>query len=256
MKKIIKFLQKIFSLNKDLSPLTIVGVGPGDPSLLTIASLKALKTADVIFYPISSEGKSSYSAEIVKKYIKNKKHIPLIFPMGREGLNDQEIWEKGARIIVDHIKKNYKVTLLCLGDISVFASSAYITNQIRKSYPEIKINNIPGISSFSLAAALGGIQLVEKGETLEILECPDDLANFSKIIKNKKKRVLVIMKVGKRWSWVKNILKKEDILDQTLLAVNIGMNNQFIGNARDKFSEDIPYFSLLLVRIGIEGKII
>ena len=136
-----------------------------------------------------------------------------------------------------------------MGDTSIFASSSYIVNEIKENYPQVKINLIPGISSVSLAAALGNFQLINQGETLEILECPDNLDDLINSIKDKKNCVLAIMKVGKRWQSVKKVLKANNILDKAVLAVNLGMENQFIDKASKNNSDEIPYFSLLLIRI-------
>ena len=203
MKKINILFKNNFLFKKNNALLTVVGVGPGDPNYLTMAAIKAIKKSKVIFYPISGFDKESFSLKIVKKYLRFKKKIPIIFPMGRKDHNPQEIWKNAAKIIVDNITRNKKVVLLCLGDTSIFASSSYIINEIKENYPEVKINLIPGISSVSLAAALGDFQLIKKGENLNILECPDDKNQFLNLINKQSKTVLAIMKVGKRWEWVK-----------------------------------------------------
>ena len=252
MGKIFIFIKKLFCSQKEKGSLTIIAVGPGDPSLLTIEATKALKKSKVIFYPISGEDKDSYSAEIVKNFIKKKKKIPLIFPMGRKGYDSEFIWESCAKLIVDYINKNQSVALLCLGDTSIFASSFYLKNEIKRNYPQIKITTLPGISSISLAAALGDFQLVKKGESLKILECPDDINQFKNLINKDCKVVLVIMKVGKRWKWVRQVLEEKNLLSKSLLAVNLGMKNHFLDEASKYYSDELPYFSLLLLRIGIE----
>ena len=251
MRKIFIFIKKFFP-KKRKGSLTIVGVGPGDPLLLTIKATMALKKSKVIFYPISGEDKVSYSAEIVDKYIKKKKQIPLIFPMGREEYKSELIWESGAKKIAHYLNKNLAVALLCLGDTSIFASSFYLKKEIKKIFPQLKITTIPGISSLSLAAALGDFQLIKHGEHLKIMECPDDISQFNNLINQESKTVLAIMKVGKRWKWVKNALEEKNILSKSLLAVNLGMKNHFIGDASEYNSEELPYFSLLLLSIDIE----
>ena len=252
MGKIFIFLKNLIFSKKEKGSLTIIAVGPGDPSLLTIQAIKALKKSKVIFYPISGYDKSSYSAEIVNKFIKKKKQIPLIFPMGRKEYDSDIIWKLGAKKIVDYINKNQTVALICLGDTSIYASSFYLKKEIKKNYPHIKITTLPGISSLSLAAALGDFQLIKKGENLNILECPDDKNQFFKMINKESKTVLAIMKVGKRWEWVKYALEEKKILRKAILAVNLGMENQYIGDASEYLSEELPYFSLLLLRVGIE----
>ena len=252
MRKIFIFIKKLFCSQKEKGSLTIIAVGPGDPSLLTIEATKALKKSKVIFYPISGDDNGSNSAQIVNKFIKKKKQIPLIFPMGRQEYDSALIWKSGAKKIVDYINRNLPVALLCLGDTSIYASSFYVKKEIKKNYPQITIKTLPGISSLSFAAALADFQLIKKGENLNILECPDDKDQFLNLINKKSKTVLAIMKVGKRWEWVKFALEEKNLLRKATLAVNLGMENQYIGDASEYLSKELPYFSLLLLRIGFE----
>ena len=249
MKKINIFFKNTFFSKKSDLLLTVVGVGPGDPDYLTMAGIKAIRKSKVIFYPIAGFDKESFSLKIVRKYINFKKKMPIIFPMGRKDQDAHEIWKRSAETIFENINRYKKVVLLCLGDTSIFASSSYIINEIRENYPKVKINSIPGISSFSLAAALGDFQLINQGETLEILECPDNFDYLINSMKNKRNCVFAIMKVGKRWQNIKKILKENNMLDKALLAINLGMDNQFIDKASKNISDEIPYFSLLLIRI-------
>ena len=169
--------------------------------------------------------------------------------MGRKDHDPEEVWERAVEAIVENITRHKKIVLLCLGDPSIFASSTYIINKINENYPEVTINLIPGISSFSLAAALANFQLLNHGETLEIFECPENLDNLINLMKNKRNCVFAIMKIGKRWQYVKKVLKENNILDKSLLAVNIGMNSQFIDQATKYNLKELPYFSLILIRI-------
>ena len=250
--RIKNFHKKFTFLYKDLASLTIVGVGPGDPNLLTISAVKAIRKADVILYPISSDDKKSFSAEIVKKYIRFKKKIPIIFPMARKEFDPDQIWFNAVEIIVKFIKNDKSVVLLCLGDTSLFESSSNILRIINKSYPEINTKIIPGISSLSAAAAFANFDLVKKGETLTIQECPYSETELIATITQSRMRetVLALMKVGNRWNLVKNILIKEDLIDKTLIALKVGMPDQFIQYASKYKLEDMPYFSLILIRFN------
>ena len=250
MRNIIRNFLNIFS-SKDKDLLTVIGVGPGDPALLTIAASKAIKKANIIFYPISGQDKKSLALEIVKEHIKFQELFPIIFPMGRKEFNSDQVWENAASKIVGKVKINSPVVLLCLGDTSILSSSGYIVKKIKDSFPEIQVKNIPGISSFSNASAMVNFQLLKNGEILEVLECPNNEKDLIKLIQKKKKSkgVLVIMKIGKKWIWVRNALKKEDVFDKSFLAVDIGMKNQFIGKASINESENLSYFSLILLRV-------
>ncbi len=249
---LIKKILKVFTGYKnDLASLTIVGVGPGDPSLLTMAAVDAIKKAKVIVFPISDDNKKSFAAEIVKKYTKFKKNIPIIFPMARKEFDADQIWSNAVEKIVKYIQNGESVVLLCLGDTSLFASSSNILRIIKNNHPEIITNTIPGISSLSAAAALNDFDLVKKGETLLIKECPSSTLELTSLIRESKgkKLVLALMKVGKRWKLVRETLKEEDIINESLIALNVGMPNQIIQYA-SKYKDDVmPYFSLILIRL-------
>ena len=248
---IIKKIFKIFrGFQTDLVSLSIVGVGPGDPSLLTIAAVNAIKNAKVIVFPISDDNKKSFAAEIVKKYTKFKRNIPIIFPMARKNFDPDEIWSNAVEKIVKFIKNGESVVLLCLGDTSIFASSSNILRIIKDNYPEIITKTIPGISSLSAAAAFNDFDLVKKGETLIIKECPSSNSELTSLIRESRgnKKVLAVMKVGKRWNLVKEILKQENIIDKSLIALSIGMPDQIIQYASQYKNDIMPYFSLILIR--------
>ncbi len=245
-----KTLKKFLNFKNDSPSLTVVGVGPGDSSLLTIAAVQAIKKAKVIVFPISSDDKKSTAAEIVKEYIKFKRKIPIIFPMARQKFDPDKIWSNAVDVIVKSIKNNKSVALLCLGDTSLYASSSNILRIIKNNYPEITTNTIPGISSISAAAALCNFNLAKKGETLIIKECPSDKQELVDLISinREQKTVLVLMKVGKRWEWVKNLLKKEDIICKSVIALNVGMPEQIVQEVSKFNLNKVPYFSLLLIR--------
>jgi len=245
-----KILKVITGYKSNSASLTIVGVGPGDPSLLTIAAVDAIKKTKVIAFPVSDDNKKSYAAEIVKKYTKFKKNIPIIFPMARKDFDPDEIWSNAVEKIVKFIKNGESVVLLCLGDTSLFASSSIILRLIKDKHTEIITKTIPGISSISAAAALNDFDLVKKGETLIVKECPSSNSELTSLIQESRgnKTVLAIMKVGKRWKLVRDILKKEDIINTSLIALSIGMPDQIIQYAAQYKKDCMPYFSLILIR--------
>ena len=121
---------------------------------------------------------------------------------------------------------------------------------IKNNHPEISTKIVPGISSISAAAALSNFNLAIKGETLIIKECPCVNSELTSLIRDSRgnKTVLAIMKVGKRWNSVREILKKEDIINTSLIALSVGMADQIIQYASQYKKEVMPYFSLILIR--------
>ena len=170
--------------------------------------------------------------------------------MARQEFDPDQIWSSAVDIIVKSIRNNESVALLCLGDPSLYASSSNILRIINNNYPEIITRTIPGISSISAAAAFSNFNLVKKGETLIIKECPSTQSELTALIIQTKlnKTVLALMKVGKRWSLVKEILEKEKIINKALIALNVGMPDQIIQYASKYNMDAMPYFSLILIR--------
>ena len=97
---------------------------------------------------------------------------------------------------------------------------------------------------------MNDFDLAKKGETLIIKECPSSESELTTLIRESKsnKTVLVIVKVGKRWNLVREILKKEDIINTSLIALSVGMPDQIIQYASQYKKEFMPYFSLILIR--------
>jgi precorrin-2/cobalt-factor-2 C20-methyltransferase len=151
---------------------------------------------------------------------------------------------------VKFIQNGESVALLCLGDTSIFASSSNILRIIKSNYPQIITKTVPGISSVSAAAALIDFDLVKKGETLIIKECPSSKLELISLVKESRenKTVLAIMKIGKRWNLVRETLKKEDIIKKSLIALSVGMPDQIIQYASQYNKDVMPYFSLILIR--------
>ena len=97
---------------------------------------------------------------------------------------------------------------------------------------------------------MNDFDLVKKGETLIIKECPSSNSELTSLISKSrgKKIVLAIMKVGKRWQIVRETLKEENIINKSLITLNIGMSNQIIQLASQYKQDVMPYFSLILIR--------
>ncbi len=231
--------------------LIITGVGPGDPSLLTLAAVDAIKKATVVSYPVSISGGESLAEKIASKWIsKDKKKLPLHFPM----VDDQNILKNAWRIagneLMKMVEKGERVVFLAQGDISLFSTGSYLSKELEKHHPECAVKLIPGVTSFSAAAAISKFPLAFQEEKLLIVPVPDS-SNDLKVILSEAalmNRVVVLLKLGKKWLWVKPLLKEFGLLESSIFAEKVGFLDQRILRASDLPSESRPYFSLLLIR--------
>ena len=231
--------------------LTIAGVGPGDPSLLTLAAVDAIQESTVVSYPVSTRGGDSLADKITSKWItKDKKKLPLHFPMVDDQNTLKSAWRVAGRELMKMVDKGERVVFLAQGDISLFSTGSYLSKELEKYHPECVVKLIPGVTSFSAAAAKSKLPLAFQEEELLVLPVPDSYDELKSILSDaaSKKRVVVLLKLGKKWEWVKLLLEELDLIKISIFAERIGFSDQQILRASDLPSGTMPYFSLLLIR--------
>ena len=231
--------------------LTIAGVGPGDPSLLTLAAVDAIQESTVVSYPVSTRGGDSLAEKIASKWItKDKKKLPLHFPMVDDKNTLKSAWRVAGNDLMKMVDKGERVVFLAQGDISLFSTGSYLSKELEKYHPECVVKLIPGVTSFSAAAAKSKLPLAFQEEELLVLPVPDSYDELKSILSDaaSKKRVVVLLKLGKKWEWVKLLLEELDLIKISIFAERIGFSDQQILRASDLPSGTRPYFSLLLIR--------
>ena len=231
--------------------LTITGVGPGDPSLLTLAAVDAIQESTVVSYPVSVKGGDSLAEKIASKWItKDKKKLPLLFPMVSDQSTLKSAWRVAGNKLMKMVEKDERVVFLAQGDISLFSTGSYISKELEKYHPECLVKLIPGITSFSAAAAISKLPLAFQDEQLLVLPVPSSYEELKFLLSEaaSNNRVVVLLKLGKKWEWVKPLLEELGLIKQSIFAERIGFSNQLILNASDISSGTRPYFSLLLIR--------
>ena len=231
--------------------LTITGVGPGDPSLMTLAAVEAIQDSTVVSYPVSFRGGESLAEKIASKWIsKDKKKLPLHFPM----VDDQKIlknaWRVASNELMKMVVKGERVVFLSQGDISLFSTGSYLSKALEKYHPDCTVQLIPGITSFSAAAATSKLPLAFQEEQLLVASVPDSSDELKAILSEAalQERVVVLLKLGKKWTWVQPLLQDLNLLESSIFAERLGFSDQRIFRASNISSESRPYFSLLLIR--------
>ncbi len=145
-----------------------IGVGPGDPELLTIKAVKILEKIDVIVAPETKSGKGSIALNIAKPYLRDDIEVAeLKFPMTYEEDILNKAHDDATNYIKDLVNQGKNVAFLTLGDPMVYSTYIYLYKRLDKG--EIEIETIPGITSFCAIASKVGIPLAETGENIAII---------------------------------------------------------------------------------------
>ena len=203
-----------------------IGLGPGDPELLTLKALHTIQRADCIFVPKSDSKEDSLALEIVKDYVKGKKVIEQIYPMTKDKQTLNTAWLKAAEEIHTEVRNGYNAVYLTLGDPMTFSTYIYLLRHLNTMLPERAIHTIPGITSYNAAACAANYPLLTGDERLAVIPIPKDIAELRPILESFD--TVVMMKVAKKLDEVIQLLEDMKLSRNALFASYIGQKDAYL----------------------------
>lgn len=220
-----------------------LGVGPGDPELLTIKALNVLKKVEVICAPKSAVAKPSLALSIVQGFLEERDDeyevLEPLFPMIEDERALNEYWDSAASLIIEKLDKGLDVAFITLGDPAVFSTFSYVQKRIMPQNWDVEI--IPGITSFTGCAATAGVSLGEKDEIIVIVPKVDD--RLERILEHSD--TLVVMKTSRHSEILEEWVVK-DKRDKDIISVqNCSMKDE---NVFEGFVKNKKYFSTTIVK--------
>jgi precorrin-2/cobalt-factor-2 C20-methyltransferase len=232
-----------------------IGVGPGDPELITLKAAKALKTADVICVPKSHAKKPSMALGMIKPILAECKKPPeileLVFPMTRDDLNNRKLWAENAAIVAQRARKG-NVVFITLGDPMLYSTFLYLYEFVKETYPEIELEIIPGVTSVTAVAASSKLPLAEKEEVVTII--PSDLSPAHLEDAAKHAENLVFMKCAYHLKEFVPILLKSGFTENSTVALvkrcTLPEEKVMVGKLGEVKNWDVSedYFSVAIVK--------
>ena len=238
-----------------MSQLTGIGVGPGDPDLLTVKAVKAIQDADMIMCPASAEDRPSIALSVVDTLIdksKNQEIVKLIFPMTKDKAVLEAHWKENSKIMAEKVLSGKNVVYLTVGDPYLYSTWNYMHREISKKHPEMKITVIPGIVSMFTFASKVGISIAEGAEKVSIIPSCYDLSSVKEIAKNSE--VLVFLKDGRYFDQVIKLVRESGFPDDSIFAIgqDLGTDKEIIRKLRlGDVNDDTlttKYFSILVIK--------
>ena len=218
-----------------------IGVGPGDPELLTLKALRLIRENPVIAVP-GNDIKASVAYQIVKgayPKLDEKELIPVAMPMTKDRELLEKSHEEAADRVEECLQKGQNVVFLTLGDPTVYSTYLYVHKRIAQRGYRTELTS--GITSFCAVAAKLNIGLVEKAEELHVIPASYQIEDALKLPGTK-----VLMKAGRKIGQVKELLKKAGM--QAMMIENCGMENEKIYQTVDEIPENAGYYSLIIVK--------
>ena len=232
-----------------------IGVGPGDPDLLTVKAVNAIHNADVIMCPASKEDRPSIALSVVSSLIdksKNQEIIKLIFPMTKDKKVLESTWKKNAKIMAEKVLSGKNVVYLTVGDPYLYSTWMYMHKEIQQNHPDLKISAIPGIVSIFTFASKVGVSIAEGADKVSIIPSCYDLSTVKEIAKNSE--TMIFLKDGRYFDQVIDLLRDAGFPANSLFAIgqDLGTENEIIrkltlGEVNDG-TLTTKYFSILVVK--------
>jgi precorrin-2/cobalt-factor-2 C20-methyltransferase len=220
-----------------------LGVGPGDPELLTLKAVRLINECPVIAYPAPDTG-DSLARAIAAPHIPDGRHeIVIRTPMVAGNFPAHDVYDHYANEISTYLKQGKDVAVLCEGDPFLFGSFMYIFQRLTN---EFSAQVIPGVSSVGACAAAAGAPLVSRNQVLSILPAPLPEAVLKARIIDAD--AVAIMKVGRHLDKVKRVIHELGLTSGAQYVEHATMGNQRVSTLSELTGIKAPYFSMILIR--------
>ena len=225
-----------------------IGVGPGDPELMTVKAQRLLQKARYVFTPIAEKGRDSIAHTIARQFISpDAKVTKLIFPMTRDKTVCEKSWEENTHQIASVLKQENDAVFLTLGDPMTYSTYGYLLKKMGVFYPHVKAVTIPGVPSYLAVAASANLPLVEGSEILTLIPGntpPEKIRQFLST-----SDTILFLKHHRKAENIRNLLHEMNLDDKALYVSRCGFEEQQTTTQPTKdFLEKPDYLSLIIVK--------
>jgi precorrin-2/cobalt-factor-2 C20-methyltransferase len=226
-----------------------VGVGPGDPELVTRKAERILRSVDVILAPVSNPAEASVALGTIREFIDETRQEIVVhqFPMTSDQARLIPAWQEAASLIAAHAEAGRSVAFITIGDPLFYSTFIYLLRLLREQWPHLPLEIIPGISSINAAAAVAALPLVEGDEKMVVIPAT---AGIDKIVAGLAHyETVVLLKVKPLYSDIIDLLRATGREQSTLFVERVGSPRQKVLTDFSEIAAHAPdYLSLMIVK--------
>ena len=212
------------NISQSLGKLYGIGVGPGDPELITLKGYNLLQTVPIVAFPAGIGDKPGIAEQIIAPWLKSDQvKLPLTFPYVQDHDLLNQAWQQAAETVWLYLAQGQDVAFVCEGDVSFYSTFNYLAQTLQKLRPQVIVQAIPGICSPLAAVASLGIPLTWREQKLAILPAIYAVADLETTLHQAD--VVVLMKFSSVYQQVWEVLKPYNLLEQAYIMERATLPN-------------------------------
>lgn len=226
-----------------------VGVGPGDPDLITVKAMRILKQVPVLCVPKGREEGASYVRGFISHVFDPERQelIELVFPMTKDRAVLEQHWNAALEKVMVPLQQGRDVVFVTEGDPFIYSTFMHLYALIRERSPETRVEVVPGISSINASAAAAGVPLVDGAERLAVLPATYEGEQLAQILGQFD--TVVLLKVNRVFDRVLGVLEQLGLAERAVYVKRCGAPDQeVVRDIRALRGQELDYLSLLIVK--------
>lgn len=233
--------------------LIAVGVGPGDPELLTLKGARLIRSADVVVTPIGDRSDSSIAHGIIRDLIDPSRQqlLTQIYPMRKDPAEMEASWRSSAAEVAQLVRGGKTVVFITIGDPLLYSTFLYLHRILQADYPDVAIELVPGISSIFAAAAAAGVPLGLAADRIAVLPATFEEGQLRRTLQEFD--TVVLMKVARVFERVRTLVR--ELGARAVYVRRVGLEGETVVHDLEGVrEEELDYLSLVIVRKTKAGK--
>ncbi|MFF0016874.1 precorrin-2 C(20)-methyltransferase [Streptomyces sp. NPDC005374] len=235
------------------SRLIGVGVGPGDPELVTVKGVNALRAADVIVVPVMDSGERGRAEATVLHYVPEDKVVRVVFALNERSDRGRReaAWDAAGERVVQLLAAHSSVAFATIGDPNVYSTFTYLAQTIGELVPDVVVETVPGITAMQDLAARSGAVLTEGTEPLVLVPVTAGAAVLKEALSGP--GTVVAYKFGRQAGEVVEALRETGRIEDAVWGSALGLEGESIRPAAELDGAALPYLSTLIAPARRDG---
>ena len=219
-----------------------LGIGPGDPDLITLKAYRLLRAADVVAYPAPEEGESLARSLVAPHLPGGQTEVPIRMPITVARFPAQEIYDQAAQELSAELDAGRTVAVLCEGDPFFYGSFMYLFGRMAERHP---VEVVPGVSSLTACSAVLGAPLAARNDVLSVVPAPLEVAELRRQLASTD--AAAVIKLGRHFAKVRGVLDELGLTQHARYVERATMQSQRILPLSEVEADSVPYFSMILL---------